>query len=105
MTALLGNTETRSVYKNFHFENLNTNAIDSSHLFYQKYLQYNKFVPPGENQYFVHTINNTVPTPPVTNVDKGLFNLFPLDLSSDELKIPSTNLGNHIFSPFIVMYL
>ena len=98
MTALLGNTEARVVYKNFQLENLTTNNPDYSHENYQKYLQYNKFVPPREKKYFAHTVNNIVPTPPVKDVSKGLFNLFPLDLTSDQFNnTHSTSLGK---SPF-----
>lgn len=94
MTALLGNTETRQVYKNFQLENLNTNNLDISHHHYQKYLQYNFFIPPREKKYFSHSMFNTIPAIPATNLGKGLFNIFPLDLTADEIKKPSTNLGN-----------
>ena len=94
MTALLGNTETRSVYNNFHLENLNSNELDFSHQLYQQYLQYHGFIPPGERKYWAHTITNIRPAPPSTTAGgKGLFNLFPLDLTSDVLKTPSTTLG------------
>jgi hypothetical protein len=95
MSCLLGNTESRIVYKNFNLENLNSNAHDESHYNYQKYLQYNKFIPQNDNNYFIHTALNIKPNPASTEEDKGWFNIFPLDLMSitDELKIPSTNLG------------
>jgi hypothetical protein len=95
MSCLLGNTESRIVYKNFNLENLNSNAHDESHYNYQKYLQYNKFLPQNDNNYFIHTALNIKPNPASTEEDKGWFNIFPLDLMSitDELKIPSTNLG------------
>jgi hypothetical protein len=95
MSCLLGNTESRIVYRNFQLENLNTNDLDYSHYNYQKYLQYNKFIPQNENNYFSHTVLNTKPQPALSNTDKGMFNIFPLDLISitDELKTPSTNLG------------
>lgn len=79
MTVLLGNSESRSVYKNFHLDKLNENGLDYSHYTYQKYLQYNKFIPPGDRNYFVHTLYNNVNVP--TADSKGQFNLFPLDLT------------------------
>lgn len=100
MTALMGNTETRSVYNNFHLENLNSNDFDYSHQLYQCYLQYKKFIPPGETNYWVHTMNNILPAPPSTTAGgRGLFNLFPLDLASEELKTPPTTLGVVSTSP------
>lgn len=98
MTVLQGNTESRIVYKNFNLENLNSNNLDWSHFLYQKYLQYKKFIPFNETNYFSHTALNKIPNPAQTTDSKGFFNMFPLDLDpiSDELKIPSTNLGNFI---------
>jgi hypothetical protein len=95
MTCLLGNTESRIVYKNFNLENLNSNALDETHYNYQKYLQYSKFIPQNDNNYFSHTALNMKPQPASTDENKGWFNIFPLDLMSitDEFKIPSTNLG------------
>lgn len=97
MTALLGNTESRSVYKNFQLENLDKNALDYSHYMYQLYLQHNKFLAPGEKKYFAHTMQNKLPNPIATDADKGSFNIFPLDLASEEIQKSSTNLGK-IFS-------
>ena len=94
MTALLGNSETRQVYKNFQIENLNSDNLDISHHHYQKYLQYNFFIPPREKKYFSHSMFNTIPATPATDTGKGLFNIFPLDLTADEIKKTSTNLGN-----------
>jgi hypothetical protein len=82
MTVLEGHTESRNVYKNFDLQNLNSNNLDNSHYMYQKYLQYNKFLPAGETKYFDHIMYNNVPDAPVTTEGKGLFNLFPLDLNS-----------------------
>jgi hypothetical protein len=97
MTVLLGNTESRIVYKNFNLENLNSNELDQSHFIYQKYLQYNRFVPQYEKNYFAHTALNKKPSIPSTTDNKGMFNIFPLDLMSisDEFKKPTTNLGNY----------
>ena len=95
MTALLGNTETRSVFKNFRLENLNSTSLDFSHQLYEKYLQHSNFIPPGDKNYFLHLMHNRLPSPPSLTAEKGLFNLFPLDLSSsDELsKNPASTLG------------
>jgi hypothetical protein len=57
---------------------------------YQKYLQYNRFIPSGETKYFDHIMYNNVPTEPVLTESKGLFNLFPLDLNSPLFK-PKSN--------------
>jgi hypothetical protein len=105
MSCLLGNTESRIVYKNFNLENLNSNAHDESHYNYQKYLQYNKFIPQNDNNYFIHTALNIKPNPASTEEDKGWFNIFPLDLMSitDELKIPSTNLGKLLREYFVIV--
>jgi hypothetical protein len=111
MTALMGNTEARVIYKNFQLLNLNSNALDYSHYMYQKYLQYNYFVPPGNTKYFIHLQNNVVPNEPATTDSKGLFNLFPLDLNGsgeglevgkkehNELKTPAKTLGIVSTSP------
>jgi hypothetical protein len=95
MSCLLGNTESRIVYKNFNLENLNSNEFNDSHYNYQKYLQYNKFIPQNDDNYFSHMALNIKPETASTTENKGLFNIFPLDLMAitDELKIPSTNLG------------
>ena len=85
MQALLSNTESRTVYNNFKLENLNTNTMDHSHLAYEKYLQNNYFLPLGEKKYFDHTRNNLIPVNPVNNIGKGLFNVFPLSLESEQL--------------------
>jgi hypothetical protein len=101
MNVLLGNTESRILYKNFNLENLNSNNLDWSHFLYQKYLQYKKFIPANDTNYFSHMVLNTLPNQPLMSADKGLFNIFPLDLDpvSDELKIPSTSLGIISTSP------
>lgn len=82
MTVLEGNTESRKIFKNFNLLNLNSNDLDYTHYTYQKYLQYNKFIPPGETKYFDHIMYNNVPDEVLTTQSKGLFNLFPLDLNS-----------------------
>jgi len=93
----MGNTESRTVYQNFVLNNLNTNAPDYSHYTYQKYLQLQNFIPPGEKKYFSHTMNNVVPAVATHQTGKGLFNLFPLDLSHS---FPTTtNLGVVSTSP------
>jgi hypothetical protein len=85
MQALLSNTESRTTYSNFKLDNLNTNTMDYSHLNYEKYLQNNYFLPLGEKKYFAHTKNNIIPIAPVNDVGKGLFNVFPLSLESEQL--------------------
>ena len=85
MQALLSNTESRTVYNNFKLENLNTNAMDYTHLNYEKYLQNNYFLPLGEKKYFDHTKANLVPIAPVNDLGKGCFNVFPLSLESEQL--------------------
>lgn len=92
ITVLYGNTESRVVYKNFELDNLDQNSMDRSHHIYEHYLQYNKFVPPGEKNYFVHTMNNMLPDPPSKTTEKGLFNCFPVDLT-DVFKSSTTNIG------------
>ncbi len=91
MTCLLGNTESRTVYHNFHLDNLNSNAMDPSHLLYQRYLENQFFVPPGDtHRFFSHHVDAKIPQVPETNGDKGFFNVFPLSLQSDQLTDSST---------------
>lgn len=97
MTVLLGHSEHRKVYKNFALENLNRDNLDVTHKHYEKYLQYNYFTPPGEKNYFAHTMFNTIT--PNTQEYEGSVNIFPLDLESDEIKTPSTALGVVSSSP------
>jgi hypothetical protein len=102
MTCLLGNTDSRTVFNNFELENLNTNNMDYSHLLYEKYLQNNYFIPPGERNYFEHNKNNIIPAhPPSTDLEKGLFNVFPISLQSDVIqsKKSSSTLGVVTSSP------
>jgi hypothetical protein len=93
MTVLMGNTEARVVFKNIQLENLNVDAQDYSHILYQRYLQQNHFIPPNEQKYFLNTSNNMLPTAPANNTNKGLCNIFPLDLTSDEINSPAISLG------------
>jgi len=60
MTCLLGNTEARTVYRNFDLANLNVNLADRTHMLYNRYLCYNRFLPPGEKNYFAHLATNTL---------------------------------------------
>jgi hypothetical protein len=101
MTVLMGNTEGRVVYKNIQLENLNVNQQDYSHLLYQKYLQQNHFIPPNEQNYFAHTSNNILPVTPAKDSGKGMCNVFPIDLSGDEISSPAVSLG--IFKKFFLM--
>jgi hypothetical protein len=86
MVCLLGNTESRTVYHNFHLGNLNSDTMDPTHLQYQRYLENQFFVPPGDNRFFFsHYVNNTIPAAPNFRNNKGRFNVFPLSLVSDSL--------------------
>lgn len=97
MSVLVGNSETRTVYKNFHLDKMNENGLDYSHYVYQKYLQYNKFIPPGDKNYFAHTLYNNVNVP--TEGGKGMFNLFPVDLTDQFNKSSGPNVGVVSTSP------
>jgi hypothetical protein len=109
MTCLLGNTEKRTVYDNFELHNLNLNAHDYSHELYEKYLENHRYIPPkygalrstAGGVYWAHTTSNQLPTVPSDIVSKGLFNVFPLSLTSDQLNKAATasTLGKtHVFS-------
>jgi len=95
MTCLLGNTETRTVYRNFDLQNLHVNQSDRTHTLYNRYLCYNRFLPSDETRYFAHLATNTLaPDPGNTGTQKGGFNVFPIDLATDELrKSTSSSLG------------
>ena len=99
MTCLLGNSEKRQVYDNFELQNLNSNKHDYTHITYQKYLETNYFVVPNEDSFWAHMMTNQLPQAPSGTADKGLFNCFPLCLTSDDLfKTPSSNIGEPSFS-------
>ena len=101
MTVLVGNTEKRIVYKNFELLNLHQNLPDYSHTNYENYLENNFFIPAGEGgnrKYWAHITNNMVPTVASTTDSKGLFNVFPLDLSSLDAKTSSSSsLGKRVW--------
>lgn len=104
LTVLLGeggghDQTSRKVYKNFNLTNLTSDNLDPSHKIYEKYLQYSYFTPAGEKRYFAHTMYNTVGT---TALHKGMVNLFPLDLASDDIKTPAISLGVVKSSPLYV---
>ena len=104
MTVLLGNTEKRVVYKNFELQNLHQNIPDYSHTNYEYYLENNFFIPPGEGdegrKYWAHNTTNRMPTLVSTTEDKGLFNIFPLDLLSLEAKsTAAASLGKNKIHP------
>ena len=104
MTCLLGNTEKRTVYDNFELHNLNLDAQDYSHELYEKYLENHRYIPPkygalrsiAGGVYWAHTKSNQLPTVPSNQLSKGLFNVFPLSLASDQLNKTATasTLGN-----------
>jgi hypothetical protein len=97
MTCLLGNTETRTVYRNFELSNLNVNLSDRTHMLYNRYLCYNNFLPPDEKRYFAHMTTNTLAaTPGSTDEEKGAFNIFPMSLTTEEMsKSTSSALGKY----------
>jgi hypothetical protein len=83
------------LYNNFELLNLNTNTADYTHQLYTRYLQYHKFIPPNDINYFEHLSTRDLPTdPPSTTANKGSCNIFPLSLTSEELnKSTSSALG------------
>jgi hypothetical protein len=92
MTCLLGNTEARTVYRNFDLANLNVNLADRTHMLYNRYLCYNRFLPPGEKNYFAHLATNTLAAAPGSaNDEKGAFNIFPLSLTTEEMSKSTTS--------------
>jgi len=93
MTVLLGNTENREIFKQLNLDNLNTDSLDLSHLYYSKYLSYNYFIPPQEKKYFTHSMLNILPITPDTTLNKGLFNVFPVYLDSEDIRKPTTTIG------------
>jgi hypothetical protein len=92
ITVLRGGTETRIPYQNFEIDNLNKNDHDPSHQYYTNYLKYQYFLPPGEKKYWEHTTNNVLPAV-ADNIELGLFNVFPIDLTAENLPTPTTSLG------------
>lgn len=107
LTCLLGNTETRTVYRNFELLNLNVNLGDRSHMLYNRYLCYNRFLPPDEKRYWAHLTTNTLAAPPgnVEN-EKGAFNIFPISLTTEELsKSTSSALGKFPESRWLLWIL
>ncbi len=94
MRCFLGNTEARTIFQNFELLNLHVNLPDRSHLLYTRYLQTQRFIPPGEQNYFEHMATNVLPTEASKTEGKGAFNIFPLSLTSDELdRTSSSSLG------------
>jgi hypothetical protein len=84
---LMGNTERRTVYKNFELLNLHTDAHDFTHKNYERYLKNAHFIGPEETDYWARGYSNILPAdPPPNDLPKGLFNVFPLDLTSESLK-------------------
>lgn len=103
MTCLLGNTETRTVYRNFELTNLHRNMGDRTHMLYNRYLCYNRFLPPDETRYFAHLATNTLAASPGhADNEKGAFNIFPLSLNTEEMnKSTSSALGKFYFWCFL----
>jgi hypothetical protein len=105
MSCLLGNTEARTVYRNFDLANLNVNLSDRTHMLYNRYLTYNRFVPPDEKRYFAHLATNTLAAAPGSaNDEKGAFNIFPLSLTTEEMsKSTSSALGKSIIFHALIL--
>ena len=98
MTLLMGNSESRTVYRNFELLNLHVNLSERSHKLYNKYLCYNRFLPPDESRYFAHLTTNTLaPAPGSTELQKGSFNVFPVNLATEELSKSSTSSLGKVF--------
>ena len=82
---IMGNSERRTVYKNFELLNLHTNAHDFSHANYERYLKNARFIGHQETNYWAHTVSNLLPlNPPQTDRDK-------IDLTSENLKKNATS--------------
>lgn len=96
ITVLEGNNENRKIYKKFSLDNLHLTRLDNTHQYYEKYLQYNFFIPPADKKYFAHTMYNTLPADANQRTPLGLFNIFPLGLNDDAIKTPSTSIGKYI---------
>jgi hypothetical protein len=104
MTCLMGNTEKRVIHHGFELLNLNSDAHDYTHEVYQKYLENNYFIVPGEQAYWAHMTNSMLPGTPSKEKAKGLFNVFPLRLDSDDLHSKTSggggggsNMGEYFF--------
>ena len=100
LTCLVGGgIDRRVVYKGFELRGLNSNAVHHSHVAYSKYLEQEYFVPPIDNLYWSHVgVTNILPNVPNNVDDMGLYNVFPLDLSSlasSLSKSESTTMGAH----------
>ena len=95
LRCVLGNSETKQLYNNFELLNLDNNKADYTHQLYARYLQYHRFIPPNETNYFEHMSTINLPIdPPSTTANKGACNIFPLSLTSEDLnKSTSSALG------------
>jgi hypothetical protein len=64
-------------------------------MLYNRYLCYNRFLPPDEKRYFAHLATNTLAVAPGSATDqKGAFNIFPMSLTTEEMnKSTSSALG------------
>ncbi len=89
MRVYIGSAQNQKIFENFELLNLNSSQRDPSHVAYTKYLETNAFLPyNSEQEFFSHLKGNTVPSTtavlPATE-HRGLFNVFPLSLTSDLL--------------------
>jgi hypothetical protein len=87
MTCLLGNTESRTVYHQFQLNHLKFKTLWILRIVIIKNIwKIIFFIPPYDDQpYFSHYTDNKLPQAPSTTETKGLFNLFPLSLCSDQV--------------------
>jgi hypothetical protein len=101
LTVLEGNTDKRVVFKNFELDNLHVNKLDFTHNNYETYLKRNYFIPRDEKNYWAHATTNILPDGDGSlTADKGLFNIFPVDLDSVQHKnARSSSLGVVTTSP------
>ena len=99
MAVLLGNSEKRSVYKNFHQQTRHHSLQDPTHLQYMNYLENNYFIPPGESKYWAHMVTNVLPVTADNEIDKGVFNVFPLNLVPLDLTKNTAGASHHVSPP------
>jgi hypothetical protein len=105
--VLLGNTELRAVYNGIDLDNLHLDYPDPSHESYQRYLEARSFLPATgkkEHVFWEHLATRAVPRTKVASARLGLYNVFPVDLMSDEVQrsARSSQLGFISTSPLRV---
>ena len=97
MRLLIGQGENRRVFNHFELLNLNSTQRDPTHLRYVKYLEAEAFLPlDGDQAYWSHIADNVIKDEALPETaNRGLMNVFPVSLVSEELdRMPlSSNLG------------